>query len=86
MERTKYMQGLIVSSYQNVAIEAVRNGFDGSLERLIARQLEMDYLGDHSEACELVNFITESDQTMPIRAAALKAAYLITSSKIPENV
>lgn len=86
MERTKYMQLLMTVTQSETLMEAIRGGFDGSQERAIAEKIRMDYLRDHSEACELMNFVCKDDPTLPICEAALKVAYLITSSKIYENV
>lgn len=77
MERTNYMQNLMTSTYPNISIEAVLRGFDGSWERLIAKQLNKDSLANHSEACEILDACDQDP---------LKAAYLITSSKISDNV
>lgn len=75
MERTNYMQAIMTETYSDVAIEAIKTGFNGAWERVIARRLERDYINGHSEA----EVIVES-------AGSLKqASYLITSSKIPEH-
>lgn len=75
MERTKYMSKIMTDTYGQVAIEAIKGGFDGSWERVIARQLRKDCSAGHSEAETIVQSV-DGDFT--------KAAYLITSSKIPE--
>lgn len=86
MERTKYMQLLMTVTQSETIMEAIRGGFDGSQERAIAEKIRMDHLRNHSEACELVDFITKGNSTMVAKDVYLKVAYLITSSKIPENV
>lgn len=83
MKRTKYMDGLMTKNYPNVGIEAIMHGFDGSLERLIAKRLEKDYRRHHSEAVEIVDSCDAPGEKS--NACFLRAAYLITSSKIPEN-
>lgn len=81
--RTNYMQNLMTSTYPMIAIEAIKGGFDGSWERLIAKRLITDYEKDHSEAVEIMNsFLGMGIKS--IANASVKAAYLITSSKTPE--
>lgn len=75
-ERTPYMQRLMTSTYPQIVIEAIQGGFTGSWERLIARRLAMDVERDHSEAVMIVE---------SCGGCFMKAAYLITNSKIPEN-
>ncbi len=77
MERTRYMQAIITAAYSQVPMEAILNGFDGSLERCVAKILGHGVLRGNSEA-EVLLQSAGGDY--------LKAAYLITSSKIPENV
>ena len=79
--RTPYMQRLLTSTYSMVAVEAIKGGFDGSWERLIAKRLISDYENDHSEAVEIMNSFF-SMCIKSIAQASVKAAYLITSSKI----
>lgn len=76
MERTPWMQSLMTAIYPQVAIEAIRNGFDGCAERVVARALQNAVAAGNSEA-EVILQSAGGDY--------LKAAYLITSSKIPEN-
>lgn len=76
------MQRLLTSTYSMVAVEAIKEGFDGSWERLIAARLHKDFLNDHSEASEIIESVCVPG--MAASKAYLKAAYLITSSKIPE--
>lgn len=81
MKRTSYMQSLMDSTYAGIAIEAIKNGWVGAWERIIAERLKKDCKADHSEACEIV----ESCITSPgpkENALFLKAAFLITSSTI----
>lgn len=75
-ERTPYMQQLMTCTYPQVPIEAINGGFEGSWERLIARQLARDVERDHSEAVLIVESCGN---------CFMKAAYLITHSKIPEH-
>lgn len=73
MKRTTFMQLLLTVTYPNVAIEAIKGGFDGSWERLIAKKLQEKVAAGHSEA-EVI-----------VQAAGgdfFKAATLITSSII----
>lgn len=81
MIRSSYMQNLMTSTYPMVAVEAIKNGWDGAWERLIAQRLRIDYKSDHSEAVELIN-------AQPLKTfidKSLQAAYLITSSTIRSN-
>lgn len=78
MTRSKYMQSLLTSTYPMVAIEAIKNGWEGAWERLIAKRLRIDYKSDHSEAVELIN-------AQPLKTfidKSIHAAYLITKSTI----
>lgn len=81
--RSEYMQSVLDATYPNLAVEAIKGGFDGAWERLISAQLRKDYIADHSEANEIVESVMvkgdKASQTY------LKAAYLITSSKIPSE-
>jgi hypothetical protein len=80
MIRTEYMKNLMTSTYPNVAIEAFKNGFQGSWERCIAKKLREDYNKGNSEAECLVQSIGGlSDQKL------IELAHLITSSKIKEH-
>lgn len=84
MERTAYMQSLMDRTYPGVAIETIQNGFNGSWERLIAKELELSYRRYHSEACEIVDSCdVPGDKS---NACFLRAAHLITASKRPETV
>lgn len=76
MERTNYMQLLMTVTYPDVPIEAIKGGFDGAWERLISQKLQIDVARDHSEAIEICNSVGND---------FMKAAHLITSSKIPET-
>lgn len=80
MKRTPYFQHLMTSTYPSLPIEAVQNGFTGAWERLIAAQLQKDFVKGHSEAEVLLQSMADSVE--PLRNICLKAAYLITSSKI----
>lgn len=75
MERTKYMTAILNETYPLVAIEAIKNGFDGALERLIAARLRKDYNNGHSEAEVIMS---------AVEGSASNAAKLIINSKIPE--
>lgn len=77
MERTPYMQELMTMAYPSVAIEALTGGFDGSLERCVAQWLRIGAASGHSEA-EVLLQAAGGD--------SLKAAHLITSSKITTDV
>lgn len=76
MERTTYMQTIMTETYADVAIEAIKGGFDGAWERLIGRRLNRDYANGHSEA----EMIVES-----VMGDMVKASNLIINSKIPEH-
>jgi hypothetical protein len=76
MDRTPFMQLMMTLAYSNVAIEAIQTKFDGSLERCIARTLKNSVERGNSEA-EVILQAAGGDY--------LKAAYLITSSKIPDH-
>jgi hypothetical protein len=75
------MDRLMTSTYPHVAIEAISGGFDGAWERLIAERLKKDCKAEHSEALEIVESLIESPGPKE-KTLFLKAAYLITSSKI----
>lgn len=77
MQRTKFMQDIMTITYPQTAIEAVIGGLDGSWERCIAKALKIEVRTGNSEA-EVILQAADGDY--------LKAAYLITSSKIHENV
>lgn len=74
MERTNYMKSLMTTTYPDVAVEAIKGGFKGAWERLIASRLHTDVLKDKSEAVLLVESVGMD---------YMKAAHLITESKIP---
>jgi hypothetical protein len=76
MERTQYMQKLMTQTYPQIAIEAITGSFEGAWERLIAKKLKKDVDSGHSQACEICESVGND---------YMKAAYLITSSVIPEN-
>lgn len=84
MTRSKYMQELMTSTYSMVATEAIEGGFDGAWERLISYRLKIDCKAEHSEALEIVESLIESPGPKE-KPLFLKAAYLITSSKIEEH-
>lgn len=67
------MQLLMTVTCPNVAIEAIKGGFDGSWERLIAQKLQEKVAAGHSEA-EVIVQSAGGD--------FFKAATLITSSII----
>ena len=77
MERTKYMQDTMIKTYAGVAIEAIKTGtLTGAWEKCIARQIEQDVKADISEAVVIMESVGND---------SLKAAYLITNSKIPDH-
>lgn len=79
--RTKYMQSILSATRENVALQACLQGtIVGAWEKLIAKELFKDCLMGHSEASEIVD-----SMPFPSSQAFLKAAYLITSSKIQTN-
>lgn len=80
MERTKYMQTIMNETYPDVAIEAIKGGFEGAWERLIARRLLTDYQAGHSEAEVILAAMGGISQEKRLRAAK----YII-SSKIPQS-
>lgn len=75
--RTEYMQHLMTSTYSSILIETLNGGFDGAWQRCIAKQLQKDCRNNHSQALEIVDSVGND---------LMKAAYLITSSKIKEHV
>lgn len=77
MTRTNYMQTIMTATYSSVAIEAIKGGFTGAWERCIEKRLRHDVDNNHSEACEILESVGMD---------YMKAAHLITSSKIPESV
>lgn len=64
-------------TYPQTLMEAIIGGFDGSWERCIAKALKIEVRTGNSEA-EVILQAADGDYMM--------AAYLITSSKILENV
>lgn len=76
MKRTQFMQTIMTATQAESMTEAVFRGFDGSWERAIASALKRSVVAGNSEA-EVILEAANGDY--------LKAAYLITSSKIPEN-
>lgn len=82
--RTNYMQNLMTSTYPMIAIEAIKGGFDGSWERLIAERLKIDVKKMYPEAMDIVLSIYDPEGEEKESVTFMKAAYLITSSKIPE--
>lgn len=85
MTRSTYMQNLMTLTYPTIAIEAIKNGFDGAWERLIAERLRKDYRADHSQAVVLVDSQPIDDnvpEELQLFHKSIKAAHLITSSTI----
>jgi hypothetical protein len=76
MDRTPFMQMIWTESYKDVAVEAIKTRFEGSWERCVARLLKKYVEAGHSEA-EVLLQAAEGNH--------LRAAYLITSSKIPDH-
>lgn len=82
MERTIYMQKVMNDTYTDVAIEAIKGGFNGAWERLIAERLRTDYDKGISEAEVIIDSVKGKwDNT---QQQLMMAAHLITSSKILE--
>ena len=79
MQRTTYMQSLMNRTYPGVAIEAIKNGFDGSLERLIADALRYDWYNQSENAESVLNLVADRNK-LSAKDLYMKAAYLITSS------
>lgn len=80
IKRTAYMQFLMNSTYAGIAIEAIKRGFTGAWERLIANQLYQDIYNDQNpQAFELLDLTGDTNYT---KETFLKAAYLVTGSKI----
>jgi hypothetical protein len=77
MTRTKYMQTVMNETYPGIAIEAIKNGFEGAWDRLIAERLLKDYNAGNSEA----ECIIEAAGGLSMQKR-MQAAKLITSSKI----
>jgi len=73
ISRTPYMQKIMDYTYPGVAIEAIRGGFSGSWERLVAKHLMADAKNNHSEATVIMQDCGNDP---------MKAAYLITNSII----
>lgn len=80
------MQQCMTITYPSIAIEAIKTRFDGAWERLIAKVVLRSFLAQHSEACELMDYVMKEDPSLSIQRAALAVGYLIVESKIPENV
>lgn len=73
MQRTTFMKSIMLSTYPQVAIIAVKNRtIEGAWEEAIAKQLKEEAKGGHSEA-EVILQAAGNDP--------LKAAYLITNSE-----
>lgn len=80
--RTPYMQSIMNRTYEGVALQACMQGtIVGAWEKLIADALKRDVANGHSEATEIVESCISSPGPKE-NALCLKAAYLITSSKI----
>lgn len=73
MKRTPFMQLLWCTTQHLIYGEAVLRGIEGAWERVIAKRLTTYAIEGHPEAGDIL----ESGDSDP-----LKAAYLITSSKI----
>ena len=71
-KRTAYMQKVMNTTYNSVAIEAILTGFAGAWERLISRRLTSDAKNGISEA-EMILLATGNDPMM--------AAKLVLESK-----
>jgi hypothetical protein len=76
MDRTPFMERTLRIAYDQFAVEAILTKWDGALERCIARCLKNAVSNGNSEA-EVILQAAGGDY--------LKAAYLITSSKIPDH-
>lgn len=79
MERTKYMQDIMNATYPEIAIEAIRRGFDGAWERLIAHRLHVDFKKGVSDAEVILDYVGGAEEE-----DRLEAAKYILKSKIPE--
>ncbi len=77
MDRTNFMQQCLTATYPNVAVEAIKGGFNGAWERLIAAKLKREIQAGQSEAEVIVD---------SCGGDYMKAAKLIIDSKIPETV
>jgi hypothetical protein len=66
----------MTETYSDILIETIKNGYDGSWERLIAKRLERDAMNGHSQA-ELILASNDYD--------ALNGAKQILLSKTPEQ-
>lgn len=73
IKRTPFMTFLMEMSHGLLALEAIERGWDGAMERLVAKSLKKAVERGESEA-EVLLQATGGNY--------LKAAYLITSSKI----
>lgn len=79
------MQSLLSSTYEGVAIEAIKSEWDGAWERLIAKRLRIDYKSDHSESVVLIDAQSPDPkliEELQLVHKSIAAAYLITSSTI----
>lgn len=84
MNRTPYMENVISLAYPQVAIEAIKGGFDGSFERAMAKVIQADYLSNHSEAREIVDSLY-AGHDFNLKEAYLMAAKLITAANLTEE-
>lgn len=80
MNRTPYMQKIMWETHPELFAEAALRGFVGCWERLIAKKLFEECILGSSEASDIVDSIPS-----PPSQSYLKAAYLITSSKIQKH-
>jgi hypothetical protein len=80
LNRTAYMQWLLINTYPQVAIKAILNGtLEGAHESAIADQLYLDIFADQNpQAFEILDLTGDTNYT---RSTFIKAAYLVTGSK-----
>jgi hypothetical protein len=81
--RTEYMQSLLDATKYDVGVEAIKGGFIGAWERLIAGRIKTDWIRDVPEACEIIESVMVKGD--PATVTYYKAAKLITSSIIPSE-
>lgn len=79
--RTAYMQHIMTATYPEVANEAIRNGFDGAWERLIAERLYRDKENGNSEA-ECIIYAVGGVSPQKLKMAA---KMIINSKTVPDD-
>jgi hypothetical protein len=82
--RTEIMQQILNETREYVAIEAIQNGFTGSWERVISRQLKESHLAGSLAILDLLDYLCIPAHNLT-DSVFEKVAYMITSSRLPSE-